>query len=448
MGEQSMNCTKQAMLPVLLGLIFSSAGCLPNRAYRTQLPPCPPDPKGGVPSTCSVQIVKSAIGQEATDIPVAFIEFDDVGQAFNLGQIKAAEDAIQAAQQKHGQVVTILYMHGWQNNASDDAGNVPGFRRLLQQFQPKLTGYGLVGVYFGWRGATTGVPVAKDLTYWNRRDTATYIPGSNMTEALLRVARATKGPNYDGDSKLVVVGHSFGGLALERTVTQYFTRRVLETPADQTFQPFADLLVFVNEAAAATEAIQLLTMFHNHLEENSKYPTIVSITSQGDLATKFVLPVGQGASLFKKSLRDYGPPYPPDPFGIAKQVSYYLRSAAHIPELQSHLVGSSAEIRKAYADRGYTCASIPSHAPGGKSANYYVVPISGAKNTTPYWIMEMPVEIVPDHSNIFRLEFGELLRAFVLRQTEGEKPDEDTCSWPPAQLPDMKNMKSAIRVVK
>jgi pimeloyl-ACP methyl ester carboxylesterase len=444
MGEQPMNSTKQAM-PVLLGLIFSSTGCLPNRAYRTHLPPCPPDPKGGVPPTCSVQIVKSAIGQEATDIPVAFVEFDDVGQAYNLGQIKAAEDAIQAAQQKHGQVVTILYMHGWQNNASDDAGNVPGFRRLLQQFQPKLTGYGLVGVYFGWRGQTTNVAVAKYLTYWNRRDTATYIPGSNMTEALLRVSRATKGPNYNGDSKLVVVGHSFGGLALERTVAQYLTRRVVETPADHTFQPFADLLVFVNEAAAATEAIQLLTMFHNHVEENAKYPTIVSITSQGDLATKFVLPVGQGASLFKKSLRDYGPPYPPDPFGIPKQVSYYLRSATHIPELQSHLVGSSNEIRQAYADRGYTCASIRS---GDKSVNYYVVPISGAKNTTPYWIMEMPVEIVPDHSNIFRVEFGELLQAFVIRQTVDKKPDIDNCSWDPQNLPDMRNMKSAIRVVK
>jgi hypothetical protein len=444
-----MNSTKQAMLPVLLGLVISSVGCVPNRAYRTQLPPCPPDPKGGVPSTCSVQIVKSAIGQEATDIPVAFIEFDDVGQAFNLGQIKAAEDAIKAAQQKHGRVVTVLYMHGWQNNASDNTTNVPGFRRLLQQFQPKLTGAGLVGVYFGWRGATTNVPVARELTYWNRRDTATYIPGSNISEALLRVARVTKGPNYDGESKLVVVAHSFGALALERTVAEYFTRRVVENPAS-TFKPFADLLVFVNEAAAATEAIQLLTMFHNHVEENAKYPTIVSITSQGDLATKFVLPVGQGASLFKKSLRDYGPPYPPDPFGIAKQVSYYLRSATHIPELQSHVVGSSVEIRKAYEDRGYTCASIPSPT-GGKNTNYYVVPISGAKNTTPYWIMEMPVEIVADHSNIFRVEFGELLQAFVLRQSqidEDKRPDPDTCYSDLSKAPawDMKMMRSTIKV--
>jgi hypothetical protein len=116
--------------------------------------------------------------------------------------------------------VTILFVHGWKNNASDDTANVPGFRRFLQEFQPKLPGVKLVGVYFGWRGGTTNLAVVKELTYWNRRDTATYIPGSNLTEALLRVARAAKGLNYDDQvPKLVVVGHSFGGLVLERTVT-------------------------------------------------------------------------------------------------------------------------------------------------------------------------------------------------------------------------------------
>jgi hypothetical protein len=287
----------------------------------------------------------------------------------------------------------------------------------------------------------------KELTYWNRRDTATYIPGSNMSEALLRVARATKGPDYNGDSKLVVVRHSFGGLVLERTISQYLTRRLVENPAGN-FCPFADLLVFVNEAAAATEAIQLLTMLRERYRERPRYPTIVSITSQGDLATKFVLPVGQGASLFKKSLRGYAPHNDPDPFGITTQRTYYLRSATHIPELQSHVVGNSDDILSGYRMRGYTCASIPSLT-GGKNTNYYVVPIAGTQNTTPYWIMEMPVEIVPDHSNIFRLEFAMLLQAFVLRQAQinpDERPHENTCYADVTTAPkyNMRNMRNTF----
>jgi pimeloyl-ACP methyl ester carboxylesterase len=435
-----MKCMKRVIPPLLFALLFCSTGCLGNRAYRTMLPPCQRDAKGEPLPTCSVQIVKSEIDHQPTEIPVAFIEFDDVGQAFNPLQMKAAEDAIQAEKRKHGEVVTVLFIHGWKNNASDDSNNVPGFRRILQQFQPKLGDAGLVGVYFGWRGGTTSIPVVEDFTYWNRRDTATYIPGSNMSEALLRVARATKGPEYKETSKLVVVGHSFGGLVLERTVTQYLTRRVVENPSADLF---ADLLVFVNEAAAATEAIQLLTMFHDQVPSPHPDPTIVSITSQGDLATRFVLPVGQGASLFKKSLRAYGAPNAVDPFGITNQRTYYLRSATHIPELQSHVVmADSPEIRQAYAERGYTCASIPSGRE--KKTNYYVVGIAGAKNTTPYWIMQMPVQIVPDHSNIFRTEFGELLSSFVLRRLEMEKPLVDTCEF--KEKPDMKIMRNRITV--
>lgn len=450
--EYFMRIAKLAKTPLLLGLILYLGGCIPNKGYRTQLPAQAPDqlptcsPAGGpTPPTCSIQIVRAATGDSPTpvEIPLAFIEFDDAGQAFKRGQIDAAEEMIHAQRKKYTSIITILFIHGWKNNASDESGNVAGFRRFLQQFQPTLgsNSIGLVGVYFGWRGGTTNVAVVKELTYWNRRDTATYIPGSNMSEALLRVARATKGSHYGGNSKLVVVGHSFGGLVLERTITQYLTRRMVENPSGN-FNPFADLLVFVNEAAAATEAIQLLTMLKERYPTNRPlYPTIVSITSQGDLATKFVLPVGQGASLFKKSLRDYGPPYDTDPFGIAKQRTYYLRSATHIPQLQSHVVGNSPEIKAAYTQRhGYTCVSIPSADP--KHPQYYVVPIKEAPNTTPYWIMQMPVEIVPDHSNIFRLEFGKLLQAFVLRQAQKDQkaiPDPDTCAPPAFDMSSMRN---------
>ncbi len=471
--NQFFQAAKRAVTPLLLGVLLSLAGCIPNRGYRTQLPPCKPGSDGALLPTCSVQVVKSVFDNKPVDIPVAFVEFDDVGQAFKRGQIKAAEDVIRAERQQHKDdtVVTVLFIHGWKNNASDNTANVPGFRRFLQEFEPKLPPHvRLVGVYFGWRGGTTNLAVVKELTYWNRRDDATYIPGSNLSEALLRVARAAKGPEYnDPQSNFVVVGHSFGGLVLERTVTQYLTRRVVEhEPTDKEhsgdFRPFADLLVFVNEAAAATEAIQLLTMLKDSVELQT-YPTIVSITSEGDMATRFILPVGQGASLLKpskKGLRDYGPPsgpakeYDADPFGIAKQRSYYLRSATHIQQLQSHVIGSedNKDILNAYkdTDQGYTCASIPFvDGNATKFKNYYVVRRRAAPNNTPYWIMQMPTEIVADHSNVFRIEFATLLQAFVLRQAADEKPDYKTCYrqlelLPPTQTPHMEQMKSAIRV--
>ena len=66
------------------------------------------------------------------------------------------------------------------------------------------------------------------------------------------------------------------------------------------------------------------------------------------------------------------------------------------------------------------CASGGGHGPVGKIKDE-------ALSTTPPRLpdsfgfadedfFQMPVEIVPDHSNIFRLEFARLLQAFVLRQ--------------------------------
>jgi pimeloyl-ACP methyl ester carboxylesterase len=421
--------------PFLLPLLIALSACVPNQAYRTTIGPCKdPNP------TCSVQLVQSTIDAKPVAIPVAFIEFDDFGQAFNPAQIAAAETVIKDEKSKHKRVVTILFIHGWKNNASDDSSNVPGFRYFLQQLQPDLRALGsdvaVVGVYFAWRGNITNLPGAQDLTYWNRRDTATYIPGSNMSEALLRVALALKGPNYnDPSATLIVVGHSFGGLVLERTVTPYLTRRIVENP--EGFYPFADLLVFINEAAAATEGIQLLTMLKRHSAPDPNLPTqhpiIVSITSQGDLATGVALPIGQAASLIKKSVRDYGPPYASDPFGVASQKTYFLRSAAHIPQLESHSVGDN--LKAAYdGPGGYTCVDIS--VDGRTPKPYYVVRMDNAANDTPYWIMQMPVQIVPDHSDIFRLEFAKLMYGFLMRQAANEKPPSSNCYSNPGALPD------------
>src|SRR5260370_8179652 len=211
---------KRAVTPLLLGVLLSLAGCIPNRGYRTQLPPCKPGSDGALLPTCSVQVVKSVFDNKPVDIPVAFVEFDDVGQAFKRGQIKAAEDVIRAERQQHKDdtVVTVLFIHGWKNNASDNTANVPGFRRFLQEFEPKLPPHvRLLGVYFGWRGGTTNLAVVKELTYWNRRDDATSIPGSNLSHALFRVSRAATGPATNGPhSTSLFVYHPLSSFLLDR----------------------------------------------------------------------------------------------------------------------------------------------------------------------------------------------------------------------------------------
>lgn len=58
---------------------------------------------------------------------------------------------------------------------------------------------------------------------------------------------------------------------------------------------------------------------------------------------------------------------------------------------------------------------------------YALCEISNAWNRTPYWVASLPVSIVPDHSDIFRPELFEFIKAFlpspeVLRAPSKQSP--------------------------
>ena len=76
-----------------------------------------------------------------------------------------------------------------------------------------------VGVYMAWRGESVR-GFLDNTTFWNRRDTAQAVGSSDFAEAIYRVMGATKlnSPN----SRIVVVGHSFGALCAGDGADEYF----------------------------------------------------------------------------------------------------------------------------------------------------------------------------------------------------------------------------------
>ena len=71
----------------------------------------------------------------------------------------------------------------------------------------------------------------------------------------------------------------------------------------------------------------------------AQWPLLLSISSLGDAATRFLVPVGHGPSYLSLKMtgswRDY---QGNDLFGIKLQRSYYLSTTAHMEALQSHLI--------------------------------------------------------------------------------------------------------------
>ena len=364
---------------------------------------------------------------------LAFIEFDDMGEFWDRKQMRDALEAIVETKKENGPVIVVTFVHGWKNNASDKSGNVWGFRDELKEIAKRYNPVPVIGVYIGWRGAATNVSFLKNLTFYNRRNAAIRIPGASMTEALHQIIRTTKAPLPDrvdpkkeqDPSMCVLVGHSFGGMVLERALTQSMVSLINNEEeksgkGEVSIPPPADLIVFVNSAAPATEAKQFLGMLKaRHYSYKSKsgeerrerdVPFFLAITSKGDTVTGFVFPLGQAPSKLTKAMRKYDlcdpdehPEFPP---GIESQSTYYLHSTANTPALQSH------EIATIEGDGDpETCVKID-------SKTYCIREKKNRWNDTPYWAMQMPAEIVPDHGGIFRPEFRMLLQTFLPRDMQ------------------------------
>jgi hypothetical protein len=399
-----------------LPLLLASTACIRNMPYRTANPVLHETPKpycdaGNAPYTLS------------------FVEFDDMGELWQPTEGPTELDRVlqEIQRQRDKAPIVLLFVHGWKNNASDQSGNVWGFRCELGRIANEYGKYGrpVIGVFLGWRGDVTSVDFFKNFTFWNRITAAARIPGAHMTDVILRVMRLVKGADGKRNATLIAVGHSFGGLVLERAVTQALVERIddFDGTGDGFYFP-ADLVVLLNEAGPAIQAKQLLDLLsrRNATFNNGavNQPLLLSMTSKGDTATHFAFPGGQALSLFKVDLRKYFQTDPEKPgadeFGVTDQRSYYLLTAANTGALQSHVVGlpNDPDVQAAInlGNKPYTTANLPN------SGDFLVVPKAKAKNTTPYWIMQIPVAFVPDHTTIFRPEFDQLIKAFLKQRPE------------------------------
>ena len=419
---------------------------------------------------------------------LAFLEFDEMGEMWDRAQLQKAIALIRKAKSLSPHPVIVTFTHGWKNNADDNPkhvnGNVFGFEGVLNYLQttPRFANSPVVGIYIGWRGNLVSDywPVRQQLSYFNRESAAIRIPGASLTAALTEIMTEThrESPN----PFLVMVGHSFGGLVMERALTQAMTDFILRGGETQNGVDgaWADLIVFVNSAAAASEGKQMLDLLytqkhsrrlryaapvasvalearsHPELARTPERPLFLSVSSLGDTATRFGLVIGHGPSDINRQLKGSWRTYQdPQPWGVANQSSFYLSTTAHMPVLQSHAIvennadgqaqcGCAFDLTLKNPDGSPRCKTLVSPTPVrvtiGKATNsacagaaagtpqcptkdYFICEGAGRKNDTAYWAMEMPVTIVPDHSGIFNLNFISLLMKFLPSETEMRNPE-------------------------
>jgi len=373
--------------------------------------------------------------EDHPDYSLAFIEFDDQGELWSPSQLDSALAHLEHLNSGPG-VALVIFVHGWNNDASTreeqpEEGSIYQYRKFLTRLgddiEHRFPGVDIpvMGIYLGWRGTVSTVPLIREASFYNRRGAAERIAGASATETIFRILTTMRAnPN----SRSVLIGHSFGSMILERALAQAAVSALLASTEQELIFP-ADLVVLLNPAGSASQTKQMVDILaRNRLktyrfdQSGNRYerPLLVSFTSETDKATSLFFPVGMSVKAMNKKFRDYGQEFCSP---IAKQQALYTHTAGHTPALHSHEVTVGPKV----AGSG---VAVPGGLEDPSSANYrteydpetqqMALAFNGedhrftirrkprALNDTPYWIMQVPPELIPNHSavlteNTFRL---------------------------------------------
>ena len=386
-----------------------------------------------LPGCTKAQMHRPENIERAEDYSLAFIEFDDQGEPWAPSQLERTIQLIEDANRDGKRSVVVLFVHGWQNDASKredrkKENNVEGFKRLLQTSIDVIRREGawddntsLIGVYLAWRGRSSTVKPLKPLTFYSRRGAGQRVAGLATTEAILRVMSAAK---KNPESSGIVIGHSFGGMIVERALMQALLNYTVTE--QESIKPLADLVILVNPASQSMNAKSMLSIFErNRLKffrvdeqgNRRESPLIVSATSTGDSATGSLYPMALGIKGWTKSFRKY---QPSDCSIGASQKQFYKKTAGHNTVLHSHVVTAQPLDEEIDPTQPYEVDTSIDPETGAKRYSFVggdhrftIERPPWAQNTTPYWIMSVPPELIRDHSDIFTVNTIQLIRALL-----------------------------------
>lgn len=163
----------------------------------------------------------------------------------------------------------------------------------------------------GWRGLSlTGPSLWESLSFYDRKNTADYVAKGSVRELFARLRYFAQkendkkikgyGPNPPARElsqkvRLVILGHSFGGLILYSAISEYLMYSGIasvEEEYEKPVAPFADLVFLINPALEASryEALHHVASSRHYSRQQ---PVFIAVTTANDWATRYAFPLGR-----------------------------------------------------------------------------------------------------------------------------------------------------------
>jgi hypothetical protein len=358
---------------------------------------------------------KSLISRDGYQL--AFIEFGEQGSYQDFSQVQRAVELIKQTSKP----LVITYVHGWHNSAGSD--DVRKFSEWLGDLgkTPMIAneGFHIIGVYLGWRGEITKTPVVRQLTFYNRKAAAERLASNfDCFDAIAAISEAAREFHPSGRQYTVLIGHSFGGLVVERAVAHAINAEIHGHPSADRSLP-ADLILMVNPASDSILTRQMIAAL-DHPATAQTQPFLVSMTSSADAATGVAFHLGTSLAATTKAFNDV--PVPGSDLRESER-QFYTTTPGHNQLLLNYATEKLPKSMQ--APGGLTALQTNlSHNLSGE-----VFTTDGAngmldlwrfKRTSavdvPYWDVKVDPSIIKDHGDIWNPR-AKAMMAAVFRMT-------------------------------
>jgi hypothetical protein len=267
---------------------------------------------------------------------LAFVEFDDQGWFYDRSQMESLRKYLEE-DCKGSRFLLTVFVHGWRHNAGSKDQNVSDFRNLLLRLaRDENARHGsdrrrVVGIYVGWRGLSLRGPLLWEvLSFYGRKNAALHVSLGAVRELFAWLKHFKTQSNRDcgeaqSPTRLLLIGHSFGGLILFSAISQY----VIESALNKDIvPPFGDLVVLINPAFEACRYYPVHCMIHDRKSfPPGQPPGLVIVTADTDTATKTWFPLGRRLGFSSWKARR-----------IADQKTTVLNTVGHVPFMRTHLL--------------------------------------------------------------------------------------------------------------
>lgn len=384
------------------------------------------------------------IGEESGDYYLGFVEVDDQGVFFDRDQFRNLTCELTKHAESSGVLISV-FVHGWHHNAAPGDMNIEKFKESLATLSqlehwfanekgssPRKT----IGIFIGWRGESLHLPPFKYLTFWERKNTAEEISRRSISEALLTIEKIQRlRPKGEQTNRLFIVGHSFGADVVYNALSPILLERLIKYEITacrkEKIRGFGDFVFLINPAFESLQYINFVSL----LSERKKYcdnqfPVFAILTSLQDNATKIWFPAGRKLSTLFETYRDIRIVGKNGSDIAIGQRNLDTTAIGHEEILITHELennktyNSTAAIDDLIKDE---CNLVRNLRNGWitKQKQYILNDVVLTNKLkyhpkTPYLIIKVDEEIIPDHNEIYDKQVLNFMRRLVVMSTQEE----------------------------